>query len=66
MNRIVFITGADRGLGFSLTKEFLQAGDRVFAGQFMPRWKELEALKEQEPERLTIVPLDVMKEESID
>ena len=66
MNRIVFITDADRGLGFSLTKEFLQAGDRVFAGQFMPRWKELEALKEQEPERLTIVPLDVMKEESID
>ena len=66
MDRIVLVTGADRGLGFSLTKEFLKAGDIVFAGQYMPRWKELEALKEKEPERLTIIPLDVSQEESVD
>ena len=40
----VFITGADRGVGFGLTKLFLEAGHRVFAGQFMPEWPELEGI----------------------
>lgn len=35
MNQMIFITGADRGLGLALTKDFLDRGDIVFAGQFM-------------------------------
>lgn len=47
MNQIIFITGADRGLGFALVKDFLDRGDFVFAGQFLTEWKELYDLKEK-------------------
>lgn len=59
MKRRVLITGADRGLGAALTEAFLQAGDMVFAGQYMSGWPELAALKEQYRERLHVLPLDV-------
>ena len=58
MSRVFFVTGADRGLGFSLTKLLLEEGNTVFAGQYMPEWKELEGIKQNYPE-LYIVPLDV-------
>lgn len=53
------ITGADRGVGFALCACFLDHGWRVFAGQYMPDWPELDALREKFPEPLHIVPLDV-------
>lgn len=65
MGETVFITGADRGVGLELTRCFLQNGDKVFAGQFMPRWKELEGLKKEFPDTLEIIPLDVSDEASI-
>lgn len=65
MGETVFITGADRGVGFELTRCFLQNGDRVFAGQFMARWKELDELKNEYPDTLEIIPLDVSDEASI-
>ena len=39
--KTVWITGADRGVGFSLCEEFLRGGWRVFAGRFMPEWTAL-------------------------
>lgn len=63
--RNVFLTGADRGIGFALCKEYLAGGDHVFAGRFLPNWKELDMLKETYSERLTIVPLDVGNPDSI-
>ena len=33
MIKTVFITGADKGLGYSLAQRFLRAGAHVFAGQ---------------------------------
>ena len=33
MTETVFITGADKGLGFSLVGKFLEKGFRVFAGK---------------------------------
>lgn len=63
--RIVCITGADRGLGFSLCEKFLALGDIVLAGQFMPDWKELDGLKEQYGEKLILIPLDIAKGESV-
>lgn len=30
----LFISGADKGLGFSLARRFLQTGIQVFAGQY--------------------------------
>lgn len=65
MGETVFITGADRGVGFELTRCFLQNGDRVFAGQFMAQWKELEELQKEYPDTLEIIPLDVSDEASI-
>lgn len=61
----VFITGADRGVGFALCQCFIKGGWKVFAGQFMPHWQELEQLKREYPESLVLIPLDVSSTESI-
>lgn len=60
----VFITGADRGVGFGLTKLFLERGDTVFAGRYLSDWHELEKLSEEYPCTLNIIPLDVGSDES--
>ncbi len=61
----VVITGADRGIGFALTENFIKNGYTVFAGQFMPDWPQLDELKKQYPERLQIVPLNVGDDRSV-
>lgn len=63
--KTVVITGADRGLGFALVKEYLKRGDRVFAGKYKVNWKLLEELKEEYPDTLEIIPLDVRDESSV-
>jgi len=62
---IAFVTGADRGLGLALTVRLLEKGWRVFAGQYMPDWPELDALAAQYPDHLALVPLDVSCDESV-
>lgn len=62
----VFITGADRGIGFALCRCFLEKGWRVFAGRFMKDWTELDTLKEEYGSSLSLVDLDVGKEESVE
>jgi NAD(P)-dependent dehydrogenase (short-subunit alcohol dehydrogenase family) len=59
MQRTVFITGADRGLGSGLCSGLLDLGWRVFAGQYMPDWPELAALADRYPGSLHLIPLDV-------
>ncbi|MDD7647715.1 MAG: SDR family NAD(P)-dependent oxidoreductase [Ruminococcus bromii] len=34
--KTVFVTGADRGVGYALCERFLEGGWHVIAGQFMP------------------------------
>lgn len=63
--KTVLITGADRGLGFSLAQQFLEMGFIVYAGQYMPRWQSLKLLKEIWQDRLYIVPLDTTDEGAI-
>jgi NAD(P)-dependent dehydrogenase (short-subunit alcohol dehydrogenase family) len=56
----VLVTGAARGLGLEFTRRYLERGDRVFAGCRRPAAaRELRALREAHPDRLTIVRLDV-------
>ena len=63
--RVVVITGADRGLGLALVQEYLKRGDRVFAGKYGKNWHLLEKLKESFPDALSIVDLDVRSNESV-
>ena len=61
----VLISGADRGLGFALTKKMLALGYTVFAGQYLPDWEELTQLQSKYPALLHIIPLDVSQDESV-
>lgn len=61
----VFITGADRGIGQALAREFLLHGYQVYAGQYMPDWPELDRLKEKYPDTLAVIPLDVGNTDSV-
>jgi NAD(P)-dependent dehydrogenase (short-subunit alcohol dehydrogenase family) len=54
----VIISGSDRGLGFSLCKEFLSRNWTVFAGKFLDDYTLLEKEREKNP-NLHIIPLDV-------
>jgi NAD(P)-dependent dehydrogenase (short-subunit alcohol dehydrogenase family) len=58
----VFITGADRGFGLSLCREFLSRGWTVFVGKYLQDYSFLE--QEKNPS-LHIIPLDVSSTESI-
>jgi NAD(P)-dependent dehydrogenase (short-subunit alcohol dehydrogenase family) len=65
MERNVFVTGADRGLGLALCTKLLQEGWHVFAGQYMPDWQELSTLADLYPQALQIIPLDVSSMETV-
>jgi NAD(P)-dependent dehydrogenase (short-subunit alcohol dehydrogenase family) len=65
MERTVLVTGADRGFGFALCNELLKTGWRVFAGQYLPEWTELARLKNDFPELLHLIPLNVSSIESV-
>ncbi len=64
MIKTVFITGADKGLGFSLAQRFLQEGRRVFAGQYNTD-SGLARLEESFPGAFTAVSLDVTQLDSV-
>lgn len=59
------VTGADRGLGLSVTKGLLRNGWRVFAGRILGDYTLLDDLKKEWPDALYPVWLDVSKEEDI-
>ena len=62
----VFITGANRGLGLELTRQYLEHGDQVYAASRQPAEAgELHRMRRQHPDRLTLLPLDVTSDESI-
>ena len=61
-----FITGANRGLGLELTRQYLERGDQVFAACRQPSAAaELQTLKQQYADRLVLLPLDVTSAASI-
>lgn len=65
MQPIVFVTGADRGLGLALCEGLLTRGWQVFAGQHHPAWPQLDALGRQFPGALHIVSLEVSSSASV-
>ncbi|MDR0315318.1 MAG: SDR family NAD(P)-dependent oxidoreductase [Treponema sp.] len=60
----VIITGADRGLGLSLCREYLKRGWLVFAGKYLDDYCLLEEVREQNP-NLHIIKLDMGSPDSI-
>ena len=66
MERCVFITGADRGLGFELVKRFLSDGWTVFAGRHNPGWTWLDELSVLYPEKLQPVRLEIADDSSVE
>ena len=60
----VIVTGADRGLGLSLCREYLERGWRVFAGKFMEDYFLLENLQKKYP-NLHILRINMSSAESI-
>jgi NAD(P)-dependent dehydrogenase (short-subunit alcohol dehydrogenase family) len=63
--RNALVTGADRGLGYSVVGGLLERDWTVYAGQYLPDWPGLASLKQDYPERLHIVPLDVSSAGSV-
>src|SRR4030067_3427179 len=62
----ILITGANRGLGFELTKLALHEGHTVFGGAYSPDGiDDLEKIKEKNRDKLEIVDLDVGSDESV-
>jgi len=64
MEQTAFVTGAGRGLGFSLCEGLLERGWQVFAGQHRPSSSQLDELSQRFPDALHIVPLEVGSLES--
>ena len=61
-----FITGANRGLGLELTRQYLERGDQVFAACRQPdAAADLQQLHQQYADRLVLLPLDVTNDASI-
>ena len=66
MSQTVLITGTGRpyALGFNLVKRYLENGDCVFASIRRPS-EALEALKQEYPDRLHILTMDISSTESV-
>lgn len=61
----VLVSGADRGLGFGITKLLLKQGHRVYAGRYLRDWRDLDELQKVYKEELIVVDLDVSDSDSI-
>ena len=66
MSQTVLITGTGRpyALGFNLVKRYLENGDCVFASVRRPS-EALDALKQEYPDRLHILTMDISSTESV-
>lgn len=66
--RQILITGANRGVGFALTQQYVQAGaNRVFATCRNPKSaNDLNDLAQQYPNQVTVIQLDINNTQSID
>jgi len=65
MNKNVLIAGASRGLGYSLTYQYLKSGFTVFAGARNIKCEKLGILKTQFKDRLIVIQMDVASSQSV-
>jgi len=60
----ILVTGGSRGIGLEFTKQYLKRGYRVFAASRNPETTDLQQLKAEHGDQLTICELDVSDGES--
>lgn len=65
MKKTIFVTGADRGLGYEIARKYAENGDIVFAGRFKKQWNQLDALQSGFPTTVHLVELDVARHDSV-
>lgn len=65
MIKNILITGADKGLGFSLTKLYLEKGYTVFSGLLNHPSEDFLELKSKYGERLNTISLDISSDASV-
>ena len=65
MNKNVLIAGASRGLGYSLTYQYLKSGFTVFAGVRNIKCEKLGILKTQFKDKLIVIQMDVASSQSV-
>lgn len=61
----IFITGASRGIGLELVRQYVAAGAQVFAAARQPNQGALSQLAAEHPQNLSLITLDVTKEEQL-
>lgn len=63
----IFITGANRGIGLELTRQYLQRGDTVYAACRTPKKADaLHQLQDKYSDHLTILELEVTNDDHIE
>ena len=63
----ILITGANRGIGFELTRQLLQGDAHIFATCRTPeRALQLNDLAQKHPDRVAVLQLDINDEAAID
>jgi NAD(P)-dependent dehydrogenase (short-subunit alcohol dehydrogenase family) len=65
MNLRVFVTGANRGLGLEMVRQYIEQGATVFAAARTPQAGELGRLVEKHGETLLPIKLDVTSDQEI-
>lgn len=65
MKKYACVTGAERGLGYELTKSLLKRGYYVFALRYRSEWNQLDTLKQSYQDELTIIQTDISQDESV-
>ncbi len=61
----IFITGASRGIGLELVRQYTAAGAQVFAAARQPHQGELLHLAESHPRNLSLLAFDVTSDEQL-
>jgi NAD(P)-dependent dehydrogenase (short-subunit alcohol dehydrogenase family) len=62
----ILITGTSRGLGLEFARQYVERGDRVYAGcRTPPSARRLQDLRAAFPQRLTVITMDVADLDSI-
>lgn len=63
----IFITGANRGLGLEMVRQYVAQGERVFAACRTPEKADaLQQLASQHPDQVIVIPLEVTDQSQIE